>query len=82
MGMAGWDEFLAALNVQRERVAHHFREIVFRGASGTAASAAMADDAAPAQAASALDKVWNGESTAAESLGAIKDQANAALKAQ
>ena len=30
----------------------------------------------------ALDKVWNGESTAAESLGAIKDQANAALKAQ
>ena len=41
MGMAGWDEFLAALNVQRERVAHHFREIVFRGASGAAASAAM-----------------------------------------
>jgi multiple sugar transport system substrate-binding protein len=30
----------------------------------------------------ALDKVWNGEATAAESLGAIKDQVNAALKAQ
>ena len=30
----------------------------------------------------ALDKVWNGEATAADALGAIKDQANAALKAQ
>jgi len=30
----------------------------------------------------ALDKVWNGESTAADSLGGIKDQVNAALKAQ
>ena len=30
----------------------------------------------------ALDKVWNGESTAADALGGIKDQVNAALKAQ
>jgi multiple sugar transport system substrate-binding protein len=30
----------------------------------------------------ALDKVWNGEATAADSLGAIKDQVNATLKAQ
>ena len=30
----------------------------------------------------ALDKVWNGEATAADALGAIKDQVNAALKAQ
>jgi glutamate-ammonia-ligase adenylyltransferase len=61
MGMAGWDQFLAALNVQRERVAHHFREIVFRGANGAAASAAIADDGVPVQAASALDKVWSEE---------------------
>jgi multiple sugar transport system substrate-binding protein len=30
----------------------------------------------------ALDKVWNGEATAADALGAIKDQVNAALKAK
>lgn len=30
----------------------------------------------------ALDKVWNGESTAAEALGAIKDQVNAELAAK
>ena len=30
----------------------------------------------------ALDKVWNGESTAADSLGAVKDQVNAALAAK
>jgi len=30
----------------------------------------------------ALDKVWNGETTAADSLGAIKDQVNAALAAK
>jgi multiple sugar transport system substrate-binding protein len=30
----------------------------------------------------ALDKVWNGESTAADALGGIKDRVNAALKAQ
>jgi len=30
----------------------------------------------------ALDKVWNGEASAADALGAIKDQVNAALKAQ
>jgi multiple sugar transport system substrate-binding protein len=30
----------------------------------------------------ALDKVWNGESTAAEALGAVKDQVNAALAAK
>ena len=29
----------------------------------------------------ALDKVWNGEATAADALGAIKDQVNAELKA-
>ena len=30
----------------------------------------------------ALDRVWNGEATASDSLGAIKDQVNAELKAQ
>jgi multiple sugar transport system substrate-binding protein len=30
----------------------------------------------------ALDKVWNGESTAADALGAVKDQVNAELSAQ
>jgi multiple sugar transport system substrate-binding protein len=30
----------------------------------------------------ALDTVWNGEATAADALGAVKDQVNAALKAQ
>jgi multiple sugar transport system substrate-binding protein len=30
----------------------------------------------------ALDKVWNGEASAADALGAIKDQVNAELKAQ
>jgi glutamate-ammonia-ligase adenylyltransferase len=61
MGMASWDEFLAALKVQRDRVAHHFREIVFRGANGASASAA-ADDT-PAEAIPVLDQVWNEEAT-------------------
>jgi multiple sugar transport system substrate-binding protein len=30
----------------------------------------------------ALDKVWNGEATAADSLGAVKDQVDAALAAK
>ena len=34
MGSATWPDFLAALQVQRDRVARHFRDIVFRGTSG------------------------------------------------
>lgn len=63
MGMESWQEFLTALNVQRDRVSHHFRKIVFRGANGAASSDASGDDAAPAQVTSALDEVWNEEAT-------------------
>jgi glutamate-ammonia-ligase adenylyltransferase len=35
MGCADWSTFLAALQVQRDRVARHFRDIVFRGTSGS-----------------------------------------------
>ena len=64
MGMASWEEFLAALDVQRDRVAYHFHEIVFRGANGAGSSSAPADDAAiPAPLSSVLDEVWNDEAT-------------------
>jgi len=35
MGYAGWRAFLAALQIQRNAVARHFRDIVFRGMSGS-----------------------------------------------
>jgi glutamate-ammonia-ligase adenylyltransferase len=64
MGMADWDAFLAALKVQRDRVAHHFREIVFRGAGNQGGVAATADEAATAPS-TVLDEVW-GEDAAPE----------------
>lgn len=64
MGMADWDTFLAALKVQRDRVAHHFREIVFRGAASPGGAAATTDEAATAPA-TVLDEVW-GEDAAPE----------------
>lgn len=63
MGMKSWEEFLAALDVQRDRVAHHFQKIVFRGANGAGSSESPGDDDAPAQVTSALDEVWNDEAT-------------------
>jgi glutamate-ammonia-ligase adenylyltransferase len=35
VGQPDWPAFLAALKVQRDAVARHFRDIVFRGTSGT-----------------------------------------------
>ncbi|MEZ5562656.1 MAG: bifunctional [glutamate--ammonia ligase]-adenylyl-L-tyrosine phosphorylase/[glutamate--ammonia-ligase] adenylyltransferase [Gammaproteobacteria bacterium] len=61
MGVADWEAFLAALDVQRDRVSHHFRQIVFRGANGAGSSAAPGGDAVPAEPSSALDQVWNEE---------------------
>ena len=44
MGCTGWAEFLAALQLQRDCVARHFRDIVFRGTNG----GGDGDDAGPA----------------------------------
>lgn len=60
MGVASWDEFLAALNVQLDRVSHHFRQIVFRGANG---AASPGGHEVPARPPSVLDQVWNEEVT-------------------
>lgn len=61
MGMASWEEFLAALDVQRDRVAFHFHEIVFRGANGAGSSSTLENDAATGTSSSVLDEVWNDE---------------------
>ena len=61
MGMASWEEFLAALDVQRDRVAFHFHEIVFRGANGAGSSSTFENDAATGTPSSVLDEVWNDE---------------------
>jgi glutamate-ammonia-ligase adenylyltransferase len=63
MGVASWEGFLTALDVQRDRVAHHFRQIVFRGANGTGSSDASGQDADPAPVSSVLDAVWSEDST-------------------
>jgi glutamate-ammonia-ligase adenylyltransferase len=63
MGVTSWEEFLAALDVQRDRVSHHFRQIVFRGVNGAGSNSAPGDDAPPEQPSSVLDEVWNEEAT-------------------
>ena len=56
MGCADWNAFLAELKVQRDVVARHFRDIVFRGSNGAAADETAA--ITPAGADSALQQVW------------------------
>ena len=60
MGCADWQQFLAALQVQRDAVARHFRAIVFRGMNPTGEGNAE-ESSEPGPAATApgdLDRVW------------------------
>ena len=54
MGAPDWANFLTALQVHRDAVARHFREIVFRGTS----AAGDEEDGGVAQPQSGLTKVW------------------------
>jgi len=54
MGASGWADFCAALQVQRDVVARHFRAIVFRGTSDTA----QEEDGGGAKPQTAIARVW------------------------
>lgn len=65
MGCADWPAFLAALKIQRDNVARHFHDIVFRGRNGAgddeSAEQAGGADGGAGSAEAELARVWLGD---------------------